>query len=150
MKQDSKRLVILMADDDEDDCLLIREAFEETGFSGVLRVVEDGEQLMDYLHHRGNYTDASRFPCPDIILLDLNMPRMDGRQALKEIKADPALRRIPVVIFTTSSEERDIILGYESGASSFITKPASFEDWGNMVKAITLYWFVFSTLPPKK
>lgn len=139
-----------MADDDEDDCMLIKAALLEQEFKGDLRFVDDGEELMDYLRHQGKYDDSSLSPRPDLILLDLNMPRKDGREALSEIKSEPSLRSIPVVILTTSSEEKDIAFCYDTGISSFITKPFLSEEWDNMVKAILAYWFGFSALPPKK
>lgn len=145
-----RRAVILMADDDEDDCMLIKEAFQANGFKGELRFVENGEQLMEYLNRRGKYEDGSLSPQPDLILLDLNMPRKDGREALNEIKSDPALRSIPVVILTTSNDEGDVVLCYNGGVSSFITKPSEFRSWNELAKTIIEYWFCFSTLPPKR
>lgn len=138
-----------MADDDEDDCMLVKAVFRDNGFEGDLRFVEDGEELMDYLYRRGEYADMSLSPRPDLILLDLNMPKKDGREALKEIKSGAAFRSIPVIILTTSSEERDVILCYDIGISSFMTKPGFSKDWDNMIKAIIVYWFGFATLPPK-
>lgn len=140
--------VILMADDDEDDCMLVKAAFRDNGFKGDLRFVKDGEELMDYLRHRGKYEDSSLSPRPDLILLDLNMPKKDGREALREIRSDAALRTIPVIILTTSNEERDVALCYEIGISSFMTKPDFSKDWERLIKAITVYWFGFATLPP--
>ena len=117
-------LTILMADDDEDDRMSTEEAFREHHLANEFHTVHDGEELMEYLHRRGKYSDAPR---PGLILLDLNMPRKDGREALKEIKTDPSLRSIPFVILTTSSEEEDILKTYDLGANSFITKPVGFE-----------------------
>ncbi|MFP5213682.1 MAG: response regulator [Acidobacteriota bacterium] len=146
-----RRFVILVADDDEDDCMLLSDAFKEKGNHVDLRFVGNGQELLDYLHRLdGHPSDEDAAPCPDLILLDLNMPTKDGREALKEIKADPKLRRIPVVILTTSREERDILLMFDLGASSFISKPFSFDDWRGLVEAISSYWFKFSTLPPVK
>jgi CheY-like chemotaxis protein len=137
-----------MADDDEDDCLLLKEAFQE-GCSNVdLRFVDNGEELMNYLYRRNGYSDGSLAPWPDLILLDLNMPAKDGREALKEIKSQPNLRRTPVIILTTSREVEDVLLTYDIGASSYIAKPTDFDEWGELAKAISLYWFKFSTLPP--
>lgn len=136
--------MILMADDDADDRILTKEALEESRVLNELRFVEDGEELMDYLKKRGKYTDAPR---PGLILLDLNMPRKDGREALKEIKADPDLRRIPVVVMTTSKAEEDIFRSYDLGASSFITKPVTFDRLVELMKALGRYWVEFVELP---
>jgi CheY-like chemotaxis protein len=109
--------------------------------------VKDGEELMDYLHRRGNFADPERSPFPGIILLDLNMPRKDGREALKEIKTDPALRKIPIIILTTSKAEEDILRSYDLGVNSFIRKPVQFEDFVEMVKILGRYWFEIVELP---
>ena len=140
-------IVILMADDDADDRMLTRDALEESRVLNELRFVEDGEELMDYLHRRGKYADAESSPKPGLILLDLNMPKKDGREALKEIKSDPNLRRIPVVIMTTSKAEEDIFRSYDFGASSFITKPVTFDRLVDLMKAIGEYWVEFVELP---
>lgn len=137
-------IMILMADDDADDRILTKEALEESRVLNELRFVEDGEELMDYLKKRGKYNDAPR---PGLILLDLNMPRKDGREALKEIKADPELRRIPVVVMTTSKAEEDIFRSYDLGASSFITKPVTFDRLVELMKALGRYWVEFVELP---
>ena len=140
-------IVILMADDDADDRMLTRDALEESRVLNELRFVEDGEELMDYLHRRGKYADSDSSPKPGLILLDLNMPKKDGREALKEIKPDPNLRRIPVVIMTTSKAEEDIFRSYDFGASSFITKPVTFDRLVDLMKAIGEYWVEFVELP---
>ena len=140
-------IVILMADDDADDRMLTRDALEESRVLNELRFVEDGEALMDYLHRRGQYSDPESSPKPGLILLDLNMPKKDGREALKEIKSDPNLRRIPVVIMTTSKAEEDIFRSYDFGASSFITKPVTFDRLVDLMKAIGEYWVEFVELP---
>jgi two-component system response regulator len=137
-------IVILMADDDEDDRLLARDALAESRVHNDLRFVEDGVELLRYLRHEGEYADA---PHPGVVLLDLNMPRMDGREALEAIKADPKLRRIPVVVMTTSQAEEDILRSYELGASSFITKPITFEGLVNVMKALGRYWIEIVELP---
>ena len=140
-------IVILMADDDADDRMLTKDALEESRVLNELRFVEDGEALMDYLHRRGQYADPESPPKPGLILLDLNMPKKDGREALKEIKSDPNLRRIPVVIMTTSKAEEDIFRSYDFGASSFITKPVTFDRLVDLMKAIGEYWVEFVELP---
>jgi CheY-like chemotaxis protein len=136
-----------MADDDPDDRLMAREAFEESRLANSLFFVHDGVELMDYLQRRGDYEDPARSPRPGVILLDLNMPRKDGREALREIKADSDLRRIPIVILTTSKAEEDILRSYDLGANSFITKPVTFESLVNVVRTISSYWFEIVELP---
>ena len=138
---------LLLADDDPDDRLLVRDALEETRWTPDLRSVEDGVELMDYLRRRGRYADPSEAPPPNLILLDLKMPRKDGHQALKEIKEDPDLRRIPVVILTTSRQEQDISRSYGLGVNSFITKPASFGALVETMRVLERYWFDVVTLP---
>ena len=133
-----------MADDDADDRMLTKEALEESRVLNDLRFVEDGEELLDYLKNRGKYADAER---PGLILLDLNMPKKDGREALKEIKADPDLRRIPVVVMTTSKAEEDIFRSYDLGASSFITKPVTFDRLVELMRTLGQYWVEFVELP---
>ncbi|MGC9968077.1 MAG: response regulator [Syntrophobacteraceae bacterium] len=129
----SPGLVVLMADDDEDDCFLVESAFREIGIDHDLRFVANGLELLDYLYNEGDFRDHEKYPKPDLILLDLNMPMMDGRQALKAIKADPRLWDIPILIFTTSREELDIELTRREGASSFLTKPEVFEDLADVL-----------------
>jgi CheY-like chemotaxis protein len=150
MKNEKKSIVILVADDDPDDCLLIREAFKRGLLVNGLRFVEDGEELMDYLRRRGKYEDPSSSPRPGIILLDLNMPRKNGREALKEIKSDPDLRSIPVVILTTSKEEEDIFRSYDLGANSYVTKPVTFAGLVNAIKSLGKYWLEIVELPLKR
>jgi CheY-like chemotaxis protein len=136
-----------MADDDEDDRLLTQQALQEGRVLNSLYFVEDGEQLMDFLNHRGQFSDPASAPRPGLILLDLNMPRKDGREALREIKADPTLRRIPVVVMTTSQAEEDIYRSYDLGANSFVTKPVTFDRLVELMKALGQYWVEFVELP---
>jgi CheY-like chemotaxis protein len=150
MKNRKKSVVILIADDDPEDCLFIKEAFQEGLLVNGLRFVEDGEELMDYLRHQGKYEDPPSSPRPGIILLDLNMPKKDGREALREIKADPGLRSIPVVILTTSKAEEDILRSYDLGANSYITKPVTFMGLVNAIKALGKYWLEIVELPLEK
>jgi len=145
--QPEKPITILLADDDEDDRMMGREALEESKLANDLHMVEDGEELLDYLYRRGRYSDPATSPRPGLILLDLNMPRKDGREALKEIKADPELRQIPVVVLTTSKAEEDIFRTYDLGVNSFITKPVSFEGLVNVMKSLAHYWFTIVKLP---
>lgn len=140
-------LVVLVADDDDDDRFMLREAWTENRMANELRFVEDGDELMDYLRGRGAYAEAGSAPQPGLILLDLNMPRMDGREALEAIKADPALRRIPVVVLTTSKLEEDILRSYDLGVNSFISKPVSFDALVTTVRTLGQYWFEIVKLP---
>ena len=139
-----KPLVIVMADDDEDDRQNTEEAFKEHHLANLFFTVKDGEELLDFLHQRGKHVGAPR---PGLILLDLNMPRKDGREALKEIKGDPGLRSIPVVILTTSREEEDILKSYDLGANSFISKPVGFDSLVQIVSTMASYWFQVVELP---
>lgn len=138
---------ILIADDDIDDCEMIREALIESRILNDLYFVKDGEDLMSYLHHQGKYEDRNKFPQPGLILLDLNMPRKDGREALKEIKSDENLRQIPVVVLTTSQAEEDVFRTYNLGVNSFITKPVAFESLVQIMRDLGQYWFKIVQLP---
>lgn len=142
-----KPITILWAEDDPDDRLLAYDALDESSFSSDLHFVEDGEELMDYLHRRGKYIEGDA-PRPSVILLDLNMPRKDGREALSEIKANAELRCIPVVVLTTSKAHEDILRTYELGVSSFIVKPATFTELVEVVGTLGRYWFEIVELPP--
>jgi CheY-like chemotaxis protein len=140
-------ITILLADDDPDDCMLTRLALKESRLVNELHEVGDGEELLDYLRHLGRFTDPALAPRPGLILLDLNMPRKDGREALAEIKRDPALRSIPVVVLTTSQAERDIFATYDLGGNSFISKPVSFGGLVEVMKILDRYWFQIVELP---
>ena len=145
--QSRQPVPILMAEDDEDDRLLAKDAFNESRLANPLFFVNDGEELIDYLYRRGRYAVAEQFPLPGLILLDLNMPKKDGREALQEIKADAQLRQIPIIVLTTSQEEEDIIRSYSLGVSSFITKPVTFEQLVEVIQCIGRYWFEIVALP---
>ncbi len=138
---------ILLVEDDDDDYLLIQKAFQEADLCYALCRVRDGEKLMDYLLSRGDFYDESLYPRPILILLDLNMPRKDGREALKEIKSHPKLHKIPVIILTTSKNESDVVCCYELGANSFIRKPTDFHNLVGVVKIIKHYWLETVILP---
>ncbi|AXR06960.1 response regulator [Salinimonas sediminis] len=138
---------ILMADDDEDDRLLTLDALKESRVLNNLYCVEDGVELLEYLRREGKYADPKDSPRPSLILLDLNMPRMDGREALQQIKTDPAIRGIPVVILTTSKEEEDMLRGYDLGCASYITKPVNFEGLVDLMRTLGRYWIEFVELP---
>ncbi len=140
-------VTILMADDDPDDRQLTREAFEEARLANDLRFVENGEELLDYLHRRGKYTDPASSPRPGLILLDLNMPKVDGREALAKLKQDPDLRRIRVVVLTTSKAEEDVLRTYDLSAASYITKPVTFETLVEVVRTLGKYWLEIVELP---
>ena len=138
MKHKHHTFTILMADDDVEDCMLAADALRESQLKNPIKFVHDGEELLAYLRQEGEYAEAE---LPGLILLDLNMPRKDGREALQEIRSDPKLRRIPVVILTTSKNEADIYLSYDIGANSYITKPVSFQDLVNIMRVVGRYWF---------
>ena len=135
-----KSVVILMADDDADDRLLTREAFDASQVSNELRFVEDGVQLMDYLYNRNQFADKTANPKPGIILLDLNMPKKDGRESLAEIRKDPQFNNIRVIVLTTSKAEEDIYRSYNLGAASYITKPVTFEALVEVIRTLGKYW----------
>lgn len=147
MNNPQNQVVILIADDDEDDRIMFKDAWEESRKSNILYFVETGEELMDYLHLQGRFSDISLAPRPGLIVLDLNMPKKDGCEALKEIKNDNALRTIPVVALTTSQAEEDILRAYDLGVNSFITKPASFESLVETLNILGKYWFEIVELP---
>lgn len=142
-----KPITILVADDDPDDRMLIEDAFIESRLHNDLRFVKDGIELLDYLRHQDAYANPETSPRPGIILLDLNMPRMDGREALAHIKADPNLKQIPIVVLTTSKAEEDILRTYDTGVNSFITKPVTFEGLVDLVRVLTSYWVQIVELP---
>ena len=139
-------IVILMADDDPDDVMFTQEAMEETKLRGAFYSVSDGAELLDYLKRRGQFDEESA-PRPDLILLDLNMPRMNGLDALDEIKDDPSLKAIPIIVLTTSIADEDVVRTYDLGASSFIQKPVGFNDMVDAMTRINQYWFGTVELP---
>jgi CheY-like chemotaxis protein len=134
---EKNRFTVMMADDDDDDCFLAQNALLEIGSMAAFSCVENGEELMDCLLE---HSHSGLYQLPHLILLDLNMPRKDGRQALREIKAEPILRDIPIVIFTTSEEEKDISFAIKTGAALFITKPAAYDEWVNIMKSLAERW----------
>lgn len=145
-----KPITILVADDDADDRMMIEEALKENRLANDLRFVKDGEELMSYLERRGEYRDAERSPRPGIILLDLNMPKKDGREALAEIKSNPSLRSIPVVVLTTSKVQEDVYRTYNLGVNSFIRKPVTFDAFIALTREIGRYWFEIVELPGER
>lgn len=142
--------IILMAEDDPDDRLLAKDAVAESNIEADLHFVENGEELLDYLWHRGKFNDLSLSPRPGLIILDLNMPRKDGKEVLRDIKNDPDLRRIPVVVLSTSRADTDVGTIYELGANSFISKPVKFNALVKLIKTVGEYWFRIVELPPPK
>jgi CheY-like chemotaxis protein len=144
----SRTVTILLADDDEDDRLMTRDALLDARLHNELRNVVDGVDLLEYLRREGPYTDPSEAPWPGLILLDLNMPRMDGREALAVLKSDPELRSIPVVVLTTSRADEDVVRSYDLGVNSFITKPVTFQGLVDAMKVFSRYWLEIVDLPP--
>ena len=142
-----KEVIILMADDDDDDYMLTQKALKKSKLINKMHRVKDGEELLDFLLNKKQYKDSEKFPRPGVILLDLNMPKKDGREALKEIKSNTKLRDIPVIVFTTSKAEEDIYRSYKLGVNSFITKPVTFDSLIDVMSSLGRYWFEIVELP---
>ncbi len=138
---------ILLAEDDDDDFLLTTQALKEHRLVNHVHRVRDGVELLEYLYQEGEYAAPETAPSPSLILLDLNMPRKDGREALREIKSDARLRRLPVVVLTTSRAQEDIVRSYDLGVNSFISKPVGFHGLVDAVKVLGHYWFEVVALP---
>ena len=149
MTRRSEPVTILIAEDDPDDRLLLQDAFRENSVTDDIRFVGNGEELLSYLRREDGYAEPNKAPFPSMIILDLNMPRIDGREALRIIKGDASLRRIPVVVLTTSRAESDIASSYGLGVSSFISKPVTFEGLVDVVRALSHYWIDIVELPPR-
>jgi len=149
MKKAGNPITIVMADDDAEDRRMTKEALEESRLANDLRFVENGEELLRYLRREGKYSSEADSPRPGLILLDLNMPRMDGRTALSEIKSAPELRQIPVVILTSSKEDEDVYRSYDLGVNSYIVKPVTFEALVDILQTLEKYWFEIVELPPE-
>jgi CheY-like chemotaxis protein len=150
MNKEAMPITILMADDDSDDRRLTQEALEEGRLMNEISFVENGEELMNYLRHEGKFAPPNSLPRPGLILLDLNMPRKDGRSVLKELKSDPELRTIPVVVLTTSKADEDVYKSYDLGVNSYIVKPVTFEALVDILQTLEKYWFQIVQLPPTK
>ena len=151
MRQEKNKIpiTILVCDDDEDDRLLTQQALEDAHISNDVRFVQDGEQLLDYLYQRGQYAgENGTAPRPGLILLDLNMPKMDGREALKIIKGDKTIHDIPIVVLSTSNLDQDIVRSYQLGVNSFITKPVTFSGLVDAMNVLGRYWLEIVELPP--
>ncbi|HKU59554.1 MAG TPA: response regulator, partial [Gaiellaceae bacterium] len=142
-------IVILLAEDDEEDAQMTLEALKKNRLGNDVRVARDGEQVMDYLRREGRFGNGADAPTPGLILLDLNMPRKDGREALAEIKSNDALRKIPVIVLTTSKAEEDIFRSYDLGVNSFVTKPVTFAGLAESMKVLSQYWFEIVELPAR-
>jgi CheY-like chemotaxis protein len=145
-----KPIVILIAEDDAEDRMLVKDALDESRLANDLRFVENGEELLNYLLNKNKYENKTENPLPGLILLDLNMPKMDGREALREIKKHPQLKVIPIVVLTTSQAEEDVLRTYDLGVSSFITKPVTFASLVDIMRTLGKYWFEIVELPHNK
>jgi CheY-like chemotaxis protein len=150
MNPQNKPITILMADDDPDDRLLTADALKEARLINDIRFVENGEELLDYLRHTGKFAPPFDAPRPGLILLDLNMPRKDGRTVLKELKQDADLRTIPVVVLTTSKDDEDVYRSYDLGVNSYVVKPVTFEALVDTLQTLEKYWFQIVELPPNR
>ena len=144
MTADTRPIDILLVEDDPGDVLITKEALEHSKVTNSLHIVDDGEQALAYLRHEGEYADSTR---PDLILLDLNLPRRDGREVLAEVKADPELRRIPVVVLTTSKAEEDVLRSYDLHANAYVTKPVDFDRFIEIVRQIDEFFVSVVKLP---
>lgn len=140
-------MTIVVAEDDPDDRLLIEDAFEESGTSGEVHFVQDGEELLQYLRREADWSSLSGQPLPALVLLDLNMPKLDGREALKKIKGDENLCVVPIVVLTTSKAEEDVQTSYQAGVNSYLSKPRTFEDLIEIVQTLDRYWMSTVRLP---
>ncbi len=149
MTHGARPTIVLMAEDDEEDRMMARDALGEAAAGVELRCVENGEELLDYLRRRGRWASEDA-PTPGLVLLDLNMPRKDGREALREMKADASLRGLPVVVLTTSREEDEVARSYALGANSFVRKPVTFDGLVAVMRAIGVYWFDTVELPGRQ
>jgi len=142
-------IVILLAEDDEEDAQMTLDALKKNRLGNDVRVARDGEEVMDYLRREGRYANGADAPLPGLILLDLNMPKKDGREVLAEIKSDARLRKIPVIVLTTSKAEEDIVRSYDLGVNSFITKPVTFAGLADAMRVVSEYWFEIVELPAR-
>jgi CheY-like chemotaxis protein len=149
MTKTAQHRTILMADDDGEDCVLVRDAMQETGRACDLRFVRNGEELFDYLRHQGEYAEGKNAPRPDLILLDLKMPCKDGRETLRELKSDSQWQCIPVIMLTTSTASNDVEACYRMGVNAYVTKPPTFRKLVDVLETLTKYWFDVAVLPPK-
>ncbi|MDQ7839305.1 MAG: response regulator [Thermodesulfobacteriota bacterium] len=144
-----KEIVILLVEDNPVDIEITKRAFEKSNIKYKLCVVRDGEEALDFLYHKGQYADGSQAPRPDLILLDINLPRIGGIDVLKTLKSDPDLKRIPITMLTVSDKDEDIIRSFDLGVNSYITKPVDFNKFVEAMKAHHFYWTVITELPPR-
>jgi len=147
MREDRHDVELLLVEDNPDDLELTLLALRKNHLASKIHVARDGEEALDYLYRRGAYREAARAPRPDLILLDLNMPKMNGREVLEVLKQSPELCRIPVVILTTSQQEADIVSTYDLGCNSYVQKPVDLEQFIDVVRKLGMYWFEVVTLP---
>ena len=144
-----KSATILLVEDNRMDVELTLDAFREARLENKIQVVTNGQAALDYLFRRGSYADRNAYPMPDLILLDLKLPRVDGFEVLRQIKSTPILKRLPVIILTSSKDEGDRALSYDSGANSYLVKPVSFEGFLGVVRQIEGYWLSLNVAPPE-
>lgn len=144
------KATVLVVDDDRDDCEMLDKAFRTIDYPTELQFVHNGEELLDYVRGQGRFVDRAHFPLPSLILLDLNMPRLDGHEALKILKTDPSFRPIPILILSGAEWPEDVLKSYELGANSFIRKPNSYESWVQAIQSLVRYWFVLNELPARR
>ncbi len=144
-----KEAKILLVEDNRMDVELTLDAFKEAHFGNTIQVCTDGEEALDYLSGKGRFADREQYPLPDLILLDLNLPKVNGHEVLSEIKAKPLLKRIPVVVLTSSKDEGDRARSYDSGVNSYLVKPVSFDGFLKVVKEVAEYWLVLNVAPPQ-
>jgi CheY-like chemotaxis protein len=144
-----KPILILLVEDNPDHVLIIKRALEMNNVLNEVRVVEDGQEALDYLYRRGKYADPDAAPRPGLILLDIKLPKVDGFEVLKRIKSDAVLKMIPIIMLTSSEQEADIVKSYLNGANSYVVKPIRFDDFIEKVRELKLYWILVNTLPPE-
>ncbi|GBC81872.1 Response regulator rcp1 [bacterium HR10] len=144
-----KPILILLVEDNPDHVLIIKRALEMNNVLNEVRVVEDGQEALDYLYRRGKYADPDAAPRPGLILLDIKLPKMDGLEVLRRIKSDAVLKMIPVIMLTSSEQEADVVKSYLNGANSYVVKPIQFDDFVEKVRELKLYWILVNTLPPE-
>jgi CheY-like chemotaxis protein len=144
-----KPILILLVEDNPDHVLIIKRALELNNVLNEVRVVEDGQEALDYLYRRGRYADPEAAPRPGLILLDIKLPKVDGFEVLKQIKSDPMLKMIPIIMLTSSEQEADVVRSYLNGANSYIVKPIRFTEFVEKVREVKLYWIMVNTLPPE-
>ncbi|MBI4620147.1 MAG: response regulator [Desulfobacterales bacterium] len=143
----SEPVKMLLVEDNDDHVELTKRALRENGILNDIYVVKDGQEALDFLYHRGKYSDKTKAPRPGLILLDVKLPKIDGFEVLEKIKSDPDLKLIPVIMLTTSSRDEEIAKGYAGGANSYVTKPVDFNEFVNKIKSIRLYWVLVNKLP---